>query len=239
MNRQTQKDLQNIVKKNYEEVAEHYSETRKKVLWPELLAMANEVPAGARVLDVGCGSGKLLQGFSDKNIEYLGVDPSRKLLDLARQEWGENEKRKFVSGDILNLGKINEYEFDYVFCIAVLQHIPGEKLRVQALRQLRNKIKNDGRIVLSNWNMWSEAFIKKGFRRLIFKFLLLKLIGKNRMDFGDILFDWKNPQGDRVSKRYYHAFRLNELKRLAKKAGLKVEKTVKDSHNYYLILSKY
>jgi len=239
MNRQTQKDLQNIVKKNYKEVAEHYSETRKKVLWPELAAIIAGIEPGKRIMDVGCGSAKILQGLIEKNIEYLGIDPSKELIEIAKKEWGENKKQRFMIGDILNLGKINEYEFDYVFCIAVLQHIPSEKLRVQALRQLRNKIKNDGKIILSNWNMWSEAFVKKGFRRLIFKFWLLKFIGKNKMDFGDILFDWKNPQGESVSKRYYHAFTLRELKKLAKKAGLNVDKVVIDTHNYYLILSKY
>lgn len=238
MNRQTQKDLQTIVQKNYEEVAELYSETRKKVLWPELTALTQMVKVGDSVLDVGCGSGKLLQAFSEKEINYLGIDPSGKLLELARAEWGENDKRKFAEGDILDLGKLSETEFDYVFCIAVLQHIPGEKLRIQALRQLRNKVKKDGIIIVSNWNMWSEAFAKKKFVKLIFKFFLLKLIGKNKMDFGDVLFDWKNPQGYSVSKRYYHAFILPELKRLAKKSGLKVEKIVKDTHNHYLILRK-
>ena len=32
MNKHTQKDLQNIVKKNYKDIAKHYSETRKKKL---------------------------------------------------------------------------------------------------------------------------------------------------------------------------------------------------------------
>jgi len=238
MNIQTQKELQNIVKRNYEEVAEHYSETRKKVLWPELLSLTEELKPGDRVLDVGCGSGKLLQAFSDKEIEYLGIEPGEKLIEYARKEWGENEKRKFSIGDILDLGKVSEYEFDYVFCIAVLQHIPSRKLRIQALRQLKNKVKPEGKIIISNWNMWSPAFSKKKFRWLVFKFLLLKFIGKNKMDFGDILFDWKNPQGHSVSKRYYHAFYAFELRRISKKAGLKVEKLFKDKHNYYLVLRK-
>ena len=238
MNRQTQKELQNIVHRNYEEVAEHYSETRKKVLWPELLSLTEDVKSGDKVLDVGCGSGKLLQAFNEKKIDYLGVEPSQKLIEFARKEWKEDDKRKFTFGDILDLGKVSELEFDFVYCIAVLQHIPSNKLRIQALRQLKNKVKPEGRIFISNWNMWSSAFAKKKFRWLILKFLLLKFIYKNKMDFGDILFDWKNPQGHSVSKRYYHAFYGWELKRLCKKAGLKVDRLYKDRHNYYLVLRK-
>ena len=58
------------------------------------------------------------------------------------------------------------------------------------------------------------------------------------MDFGDILFDWKNAKGEQISRRYYHAFSKNELKKLAIRAGFKIEKLYKDKYNYYLILEK-
>ena len=58
------------------------------------------------------------------------------------------------------------------------------------------------------------------------------------MDFGDILFDWKNSQGEKTSKRYYHAFKKGELKRVIKKAGLKIEKIYKDKYNYYALLTR-
>ena len=79
MNKKTQKEILNIVKKNYLEIAELYSETRKKELWPELFNLTKNIPKNARVLDVGCGSGKLLKALQEKNIYYLGVDPCGKL----------------------------------------------------------------------------------------------------------------------------------------------------------------
>ena len=36
MDKQTQKNLLDIVKRNYNEIAEDFDETRKKQLWPEL-----------------------------------------------------------------------------------------------------------------------------------------------------------------------------------------------------------
>jgi hypothetical protein len=82
--------------------------------------------------------------------------------------------------------------------------------------------------------MWHQ----KKFVKLIFKYFVLRLIGKNKMDFGDILFDWKNSAGDAISQRYYHAFTKCQLKRMAKKSGLKIEKIYKDKYNYYLILNR-
>jgi len=231
MDKNTQKELLTIVKDNYESIAAEFDETRKKGIWPELLNLTNDVKDGDKVLDAGCGNGRLLEAFSGKKIKYLGVDQSENLIKLARQKYSNFE---FAVADILDLGKINELDFDYVYSIAVLHHLPDQELRLNALRQLRNKIKDDGRIIISVWNLWANKKNKK----LIWKYFFLKLIGKNKMDFGDILFHWKNEAEDVSKKRYYHAFTKWELTRLVKKAGLKIEKLYKDQYNYYLVLKK-
>jgi SAM-dependent methyltransferase len=254
MNKQTQNELLNIVKKNYQEIVKHFSETREKYLWPELLKLTKSVPDKSKVLDAGCGNGRLVKAFLEKEIHYLGVDNSRDLIEQAKLKYVSEKifldnkvKLKIKSSDIdfkvadiLDLGSIGDVDFDYVFSIAVLQHIPGRNLQIQVLRQLRNKIKKDGKIILSVWNMWSSEWETRGksFRKQIFKFFLLRLIGKNKMDFGDIVFDWKNPKGEKVSRRYYHAFWKRELKKIIKKAGLRIEKIYKDKYNYYAVLRK-
>lgn len=231
MNKQTQKELLEIVKKNYEEIAEQFNETRKKHLWPELVELVKDIKDGDGVLDVGCGNGRLLEALQDKKINYLGVDSSEKLIELAKAKYPD---AKFASGDILELSLIPEINFDYVFCIAVLQHIPSRKLQIDAVRQLRNKVSDNGRVIISVWNLWAQP----KYRQLIIKFALLKLIKKNKMELGDILFDWKNTQGMIISKRYYHAFYKWELKRICQQAGFKVEKIYSDSYNYYAVLSR-
>jgi len=236
MDKQTQKNLLDIVKKNYDEVAEEFSETRRKEIWPELVKLAESVKDGDRVLDVGCGNGRLLDALRKKQIVYLGLDSSKKLIHNAQ---ALHIGYAFREGDILDLSRVPEFDFDHVFCVATLQHIPGRNLQIDALKQLKNKIKNSGRIVLTTWNLWgAEQNKKKPYKKWVWKFWLLKLIKKNRMDFGDIIFDWKNSQGERVSQRYYHAFRKGELKAIFKKAGLKIEKLYKDRYNYYAVLKK-
>ena len=75
------------------------------------------------------------------------------------------------------------------------------------------------------------------YKKLIYKTFLLKLIGKNYLDFGDVVFDWKDNTGKITSRRYYHAFTKNDLKKLFKKAGFKIEKIYKDKYNFYIIAS--
>ncbi|MFH1744693.1 MAG: class I SAM-dependent methyltransferase [bacterium] len=229
MNNQTQNNLLNLVKRNYDEIATDFSETRKRnpmPLWGELVKYVQFVEDGEVVLDAGCGNGRILKAFGNKKIKYLGVDQNEKLLEKARELYPD---REFIQGDILELGKIPQINFDYVFCVAALHHIPGKKLRIDVLRQLKNKIKPDGEILITVWNMWPHV----KFCKLVFKFFLLKIIKKNNMDFGDILFDWNNSV-----KRYYHVFTKRELKDICKKAGLNIKKIYKDEYNYYLILSK-
>ncbi|MFH0955978.1 MAG: class I SAM-dependent methyltransferase, partial [Candidatus Falkowbacteria bacterium] len=250
-------NLLELVKKNYVEIAVDFNTTRKKFLWPELIKLAGMVKDGDRVLDAGCGNGRLVEAFRGKKISYLGVDSSEKLIEAARnnfldsrlrgndKEKSGNDKEKvvarnnnnsyeFKNADILELDKFPEKDFDYVFCIAVLHHLPGDDLRLKALEQMKDKIKPEGKIILTVWNLWSRT----KFRRLIFKYSLLQLIGKNKMDFGDILFDWKNNKGESLNRRYYHVFTKNELKKLAVRARLKIEKLYRDKYNYYIILTK-
>lgn len=230
MDRDTKRKLLDMVRSNYDDIADSFDHTRKKPLWPELNHLVQEVQEGESVIDVGCGNGRLLYGLSDKNVRYLGVDSSEGLIQKAQQNFPQQEFRK---GDILDLGRIEEVGFDHVFCVAVLHHIPGFDLRVQALQQLKNKVKKDGRIVVTVWNLWQRP----NFRRLIFRYILLKVFKKNHMDIGDVIFEWKGENKDQiVKKRYYHAFTKRELKRIVRKSGLHLKELKKDKHNYYLIL---
>jgi SAM-dependent methyltransferase len=238
MDKQTQKELQEKVKSSYEDIAGNYSETRKRYLsqfWEELKKIVESVPAGAKVLDVGCGNGWLLDVFGDARIDYIGVDQSEGLLKEARSL---HPGYIFRSADILELSQVPEYDFDRVFSVAVLHHLPGSNLRLAALKQMKSKIKPEGKIIITVWNMWSPKWQKKGFKKMLLKYALLKLIGKNRMDFGDIIFPWKNGKGEVLGQRYYHAFTGRELRSLAREAGLKIQRVYKDAFNYYLVAGK-
>ncbi|MBU0636917.1 MAG: methyltransferase domain-containing protein [Patescibacteria group bacterium] len=250
MDKATQQYLLNLVKRNYEKIAEDFDITRKKhiELSPELISIIQKIKNNQTILDVGCGNGRLLKAFQNKKINYIGIDNSKKLLKLAREQWtskltpstptlsgrSDLQNSKFILGNILELDKLQEKDFDYIFCLAVLHHLPGQDLRLVALKQLKNKINQHGKIIITVWNMLPQ----KKFRKLLFKFTLLKIIRKSKMDFGDVLFNWKDNVGQAISRRYYHIFIKQELIKIFKKAGLKVEKLYKDKYNYCAVLNK-
>lgn len=231
MDSKTEKNLLRVVRENYQKTAFSFNETRKKAIWPELKSLVTGIGPQKRILDVGCGNGRLLSLLPEKAVYYLGIDQSENMLALAKTNYPDKD---FRLGDICDLGQIKEGDFSQVFCLAVLHHLPSQRLRLRALKQLKNKVSDQGRIVVSVWNLWGN----KKLRWLIWRFWLLRLIGKHRMNFGDITFYWKDDSGQVLSPRYYHAFSRRQLRSLAIKAGLKIEELRKDRYNYWLILKK-
>jgi SAM-dependent methyltransferase len=232
MNEHAKNELLAIVKRNFNEIAADFSETRKKYLWPELLRLADPIRDGDSVLDLGCGNGRLALAFTDKDIDYVGIDNSVKLIEAADAEH-KGPKRHFFIGDIQHLDDISFLSgkrFDYVFLVAVLHHIPSLELRIKLLRQLKDWLKDDGRIIITAWNMWTQA----RYRKEIAKSVLRKIIGANDYDFGDVVFGWGE---SKMSQRYYHAFRLKELEDIALSAGMQIVELYKDKRNYYLVAS--
>lgn len=231
MDKKTAQELLDLVKRNYQEIAVDFDATRKKEIWPKMRELADTVEEGNSILDLGCGNGRLLEAFKGKNIKYLGLDNSEELIRLAKKNYPDKE---FRVADAVNLESISEDNFDYIFCLAVLQHIPSRDLRCQSLVQMRNKLAPQGKIVISVWNLWKN----KKYRPLLLKNYWLKIIGRNKLDHNDLLFPWKDSTGQETSKRYYHAFTRKELKKLSRLAGLEIQQDKRDSHNFWYILGK-
>jgi len=227
MQKDIQENLLNIVKTNYEEAAEEFDRSRQGLVWPELDRLAGVVAPYMSVLDIGCGNGRLLNSLPVRAENYLGVDLSANLIVLAKNNYPNHN---FLVADVLDLGKIEIGQFDFIFAIAMLHHLPGQDLQVETLDILADKLSLGGTMVVSVQNFWA----KKKYRVALLKATLRKLIGLNHDDFGDIVFTGFHSN----SKRYYHAFTMCGLKKISRKANLRIVKLYKDKFNYYLILRK-
>ena len=231
MKKQKIQEILTLVKNNYQEIANDFDLTRKKEIWPEIKEWTAKVKNNDQVLDLGCGNGRLLEALKDKQINYLGLDNSSELIEIAKNNYPD---REFISGDMLNLESAVKINFDFIFCLAALQHIPSKKLRLEVLKQMGAKLKIGGEIIISNWNLWSH----KKYHWQLIKNYWLKIGGQNKLDFNDLIFPWKNPQGKIISLRYYHAFTKKELKKLARLANLKIIALNRDKYNFWLVLKR-
>ena len=216
-------------KEDYNLIAEDFSRTRWNI-WSGFSILRNFVREGDKILDVGCGNGRLLELLKDEKINYTGVDLSEKLIEIAQKRYPQNN---FLVADNLNL-PFSDNNFDKVFSVAVLHSIPSKEFREKALAELKRVLKPNGILLLTVWDIWRRENFS-----LVFKNFLLKLIGKSRLDFGDAFISWAEK-----TDRYYHFFANRELHNLIKKSGFKIIKkgiakneTGKRS-NIYLIAEK-
>ncbi|PHR94400.1 MAG: methyltransferase [Robiginitomaculum sp.] len=82
-----------------------------------LLAASLEAKAGARVLELGTGSGAalLMANHHLENCHFTGVDQNPDMLTLARKNTQDFENIEIVEGDVGALPKHWHLQFDQVF----------------------------------------------------------------------------------------------------------------------------
>jgi 2-polyprenyl-3-methyl-5-hydroxy-6-metoxy-1,4-benzoquinol methylase len=205
MKQQKIEQLERLVADGYNQIAAEFDITRKKLFDQTITA---SVKSGESVIDVGCGSGRLLD-ILPQGINYLGIDSSEKLLELAKSNYPNHQ---FQLGKLPEL-KITE-QFDQVFCKAVLHHIPSREQRILALKQLWKIKKAAGSVNISVWYFYRD-------------WKYLKLIIKSFSS--DIIFPWNH-----TVSRYYHAYTKRELARDAKLAGFKNYTVKRKGSNLWL-----
>ncbi|HNU96996.1 MAG TPA: class I SAM-dependent methyltransferase [Candidatus Portnoybacteria bacterium] len=144
-------------KQTYNEIAEEFNQTRNKYDYL-INELKKYIKINEKVLDLGCGSGRLCSLFftrseliSDRvNINYTGIDFAENLVKIAERKYGDY----FKTGDILNL-PFSDENFDSVWSIAVLHHIPSFELRKRVLNEIKRVLKPNGRVIITCWKIKS------------------------------------------------------------------------------------
>ncbi|MCX7778744.1 MAG: methyltransferase domain-containing protein [Patescibacteria group bacterium] len=201
-------------KKNYEKIAEQFSQTRQ---WPWgvmklFLAYLND---GDKILDIGCGNGRLYDLLKEKSIEYVGIDNSERLVEMAKKKFPMT-RSEFLVMDALNL-EFRDEEFDAVFMIAVLPHLPSQKLQIKVLSEAYRVLKIDGYLFLTCWNLWQPKLFFHNFIQRLKKPKLYQDLG-----WKDFFVPW-HLSSNEIIQRFYHAFTKKELKKILEKVHFKVQ----------------
>jgi ubiquinone/menaquinone biosynthesis C-methylase UbiE len=76
-----------------------------------------------KLLDFGCGVGRMTRAFSGFFATCTGIDVSEKMVALARKFNSERANCQFISSESGGLPFADE-SFDFVYSVLVLQHIP-------------------------------------------------------------------------------------------------------------------
>ena len=110
----------------------------------DLQLIADMVKPRSRVLDIGCGDGKITADVSRfvKEGEVLGIDPSLAMIEWAKKQFSPHEypNLRFQLGGFLSPSL--ESSFDLIYSTAALQHCMDQLAAFKNLAPDTTGIKN-------------------------------------------------------------------------------------------------
>lgn len=119
---------------------------RQYVIDPAIFRIFGDVE-GKRILDAGCGNGYLCRLLSNKGAEVVGVDISKRSIELAENSEKEEPLNiEYHVGSICNLPVCRDATFDAVVSNIVLQDLQDLD---GAIRELHRILKPGGGLVFS------------------------------------------------------------------------------------------
>ena len=109
---------------------------------------------GAKLLEVGCGTGLFLESLWQKGFDVTGVDLSPGMVKAARSRLGQNAEISVGNGECL---PFSQNEFDFVVLWTVLEFCsdPGAILREAA------RVGEHG-VLVGFLNRWSFYYLSHG-----------------------------------------------------------------------------
>lgn len=144
---------------------------------------------GGPVLELGCGTGRVLVPVAQTGCEITGLDPSSAMLDICRKRLKEEDKdlRKrvtLIDGDMrkFNLGQ----KFSLITTpFRSFQHLETVKDQLKTLENIHHHLKDNGVFVLDLFNPSMKYILDES----------------RREEFGDELqFDL--PDGRKVTRKF-------------------------------------
>jgi tRNA (uracil-5-)-methyltransferase TRM9 len=177
---------------------------------------------GLKVLDAGCGNGRLAERLDREGygLTYVGIDATPELIEIAKK--GTTTLRgvsaEFHVTDITAPGWTAPLQthapFDAAFALALLHHIPGFELRCRVLSEIRAMLRPEGVLLMSNWQFMQNE-------RLRHKIVPWQKIGigEKELEEGDALLDWKRGG---TGYRYVHQFTTAEVQSLSDQSGFQM-----------------
>lgn len=149
-------------------------------------AMAEFLPKGCKVLDVGGGPGRYAIHLAQQDYQVTLLDLSKGNVEFARRKAKELgiELNGYVHGNALDLGQFADASFDAVLVMGPLYHLIEEKDRRQAIAEAKRVLKPGGLIFL--------AFISRYAPVVDYLRNYPELIGEDYDDFLRLLDDGIN-----------------------------------------------
>jgi SAM-dependent methyltransferase len=183
--------------------------------------LVEHFPRPGLVVDLGCGTGRLLVPLARRGFRGLAVDLSAHMLAVVGEKAAaEGLPIDRLLANIVELGCLGDHVADYCICMfSTLGMVRGHANRLRALQHVRRILKPGGRFVLHVHNRWYNLFSAEG-REWLLATVAGWLLGRD-VEPGDKFFDYRG-----IPQMYLHVFTRRELAGVLHAAGLRVVKFI-------------
>src|SRR5690606_34972318 len=106
--------------------------------------LATRIPAEGALLELGCGSGALLERILPRKDETIGVDYSHAMLAEARKSLGKNAAKVDLRLGYLEHLPVPDQSVDIAAAFMVFHHVAEPR---EALRDVRRVLRKGGRLI--------------------------------------------------------------------------------------------
>jgi SAM-dependent methyltransferase len=173
-------------------------------------------PTG-RIIDLGCGTGRLALALAPTGYQPVGVDLSPEMLKVMGEKAAAlGVAIPCVCGNLVELGMFADASFDHAACLfSTLGLIVGAEARQQAVAHVHRLLKSGGVFVVHVHNRWFNFWTAPG-RRLLFREMLAAWLGRG------VIGDYEMPAHQGVGRLTMHLFTRREIERLLQAAGFAI-----------------
>lgn len=122
-----------------------------------LLNILEKQPGGIRILDYGCGQGRLLGELLSRGYDAYGYEPSRGMADIAAKLFVTDAQFRIFVGPEDVLKGLSGQKFDLVLLMGVMQYVSDEE-RAQLFDRCRGYLHANGTLVATFQNGLFDLF---------------------------------------------------------------------------------
>jgi SAM-dependent methyltransferase len=126
-----------------------------------------------RLIDLGCGTGRLLVPFAVRGYWVLGVDLSEEMLGMARAKAAQAKVTvHLLKANLVDLDGLAGKTFDYASCLfSTVGMIAGSQERQRFVEHVYRLLRPGGKFILHVHNRWFNIWNRDG-RWWLFKDLV-------------------------------------------------------------------
>ncbi len=120
-------------------------------LWGGNTLSPPDIPAGSRVLEIGCGSGKTVGALMNRSCDITAIDFSKKAVRMSHRIVTRHHTGDALVADARFLPFIND-TFDIIVAIHVIGHMQMEDRQIIAIESAR-VLKPGGNLFFSEFSV--------------------------------------------------------------------------------------